>query len=51
MTRDERKAIMLSSTATATSITGRSPKPRAFVMPVVRPAPPRPSTTGAVATW
>ncbi len=42
---------MFSSTATATSIPGRTPKPRAFVMPVVRPAPPRPSASGSVATW
>ena len=42
---------MLSSTATTTSITGRPPKPRAFVMPVVRPAPPRPAAAGTVTTW
>jgi len=42
---------VFSSTATATPITGRQPKPRAFVMPVVRPAPPRPAAIGSVATW
>jgi len=51
MDRDELEAIVFSSTATTTSITGRPPKPRAFVMPVVRPAPPRPAAAGTVATW
>jgi len=51
MDRDELEAIVFSSTATTTSITGRPPKPRAFVMPVVRPAPPRPAAGGTVTTW
>jgi hypothetical protein len=51
MSRDEMEAIVFSSTATTTSIAGRPPKPRAYVVPVVRPAPPRPSAIGAVGTW
>jgi len=51
MDRDELETIVFSSTATATSISSRPPKPRAFVMPVVRPAPPRPAAAGAVTTW
>ena len=42
---------MFRPTATATTINGRPPKPRAFVLPVVRPAPPRPAATGTTATW
>jgi len=29
---------------------GRAPKPRVYVLPVVRPVPPRP-TGGSVRTW
>jgi len=51
MNRTNLEAIVFSSTAITTSIPARPPKPRAFVMPVVRPAPPRPAAAGAVTTW
>ena len=51
MDRDESEAHRAQLTATTTPITGRPPKPRAFVMPVVRPAPPRPAATGRSRTW
>jgi hypothetical protein len=51
MDRDELEAIVFSSTATATPVAGRPPKPRAYVVPVVRPAPPRPSAVGSDGTW
>jgi hypothetical protein len=43
--------IVFSSTATNNSIAGRPSKPRAFVVPVVRPVPPRPSAIGSDGTW
>jgi hypothetical protein len=52
MDRDDLEDIVFSSTTpTNTSIAGRPPKPRAYVVPVVRPAPPRPSAVGADGTW
>jgi hypothetical protein len=41
------------STATTThnTIAGRPPKPRAYVVPVVRPVPPRPTGLGSDGTW
>jgi hypothetical protein len=51
MDRDEMEDIVFSSAATTTAIAGRPPKPRAYVVPVVRPAPPRPSAAGADGTW
>jgi hypothetical protein len=40
---------MFPATATHSSIDSRPPKPRAFVLPVVRPLPPRPA--GSAQTW
>jgi hypothetical protein len=51
MDRDDLEVIVFSSTATNNSIAGRPPKPRAYVVPVVRPAPPRPSAAGSDGTW
>jgi hypothetical protein len=34
-----------------TITTHTAPKPRAYAIPVVRPVPPRPTGTGADATW
>ena len=51
MDRDDLEVIVVSSTVTNNSIAGRPPKPRAYVVPVVRPAPPRPSAAGSDGTW
>jgi len=45
------EVIVFHPTTPTTTIKGRSPKPRAFVLPVVRPAPPRPAATGSAGTW
>jgi hypothetical protein len=45
------EVIVFHPTVPATAIKARSPKPRAFVLPVVRPAPPRPAATGSAGTW
>ena len=39
------------ATTTHSTIAGRSPKPRAFVVPVVRPVPPRPAGIGSDGIW
>jgi hypothetical protein len=39
------------TTTTHNSIAHRPPKPRAYVVPVVRPAPPRPVGAGSAGTW
>jgi hypothetical protein len=41
---------MSPTTTHQSSNAGRVPKPRTFVMPVVRPVPPRP-TSSAAGTW
>jgi hypothetical protein len=41
--------VFTTSTTTQTQIASRPPKPRGFVVPVVRPVPPRPM--GAGETW
>jgi hypothetical protein len=51
MNRDDSEVIVFTPTAIPTPINGRSPKPRAFVLPVVRPAPPPPAATGSAGTW
>jgi hypothetical protein len=51
MDRDELEVTVFSSTATNNAIAGRPPKPRAYVVPVVRPVPPRPAAVGSGATW
>jgi hypothetical protein len=51
MSRDDLEVIVFSSTATTNPIAGRPPKPRGYVVPVVRPAPPRPSAVGSDGTW
>ena len=51
MDRDDLEDIVFSSTATNNSIAARPPKPRAYVVPVVRPAPPRPPAVGSDGTW
>jgi hypothetical protein len=51
MERDISEVIVFHPTVPATAIKARSPKPRAFVLPVVRPAPPRPAATGSAGTW
>jgi hypothetical protein len=51
MNRDDSEVIVFHPTTTATAVNDRSPKPRAFVLPVVRPAPPRPTATGSAGTW
>jgi hypothetical protein len=38
-------------TTTHTTIAGRPPKPRAYVVPVVRPVPQRPVGAGSAGTW
>jgi hypothetical protein len=43
--------VFTTSTATHTPIAGRPPKPRGYVVPVVRPVPPRPAGAGDGETW
>jgi hypothetical protein len=42
---------VITSTNTTNAIAGRPPKPRAFVVPVVRPVPPRPTGIGMDGVW
>jgi hypothetical protein len=42
---------VITSINTHSTIAGRSPKPRAYVVPVVRPVPPRPTGIGSDGTW